>query len=60
MPAIDYLPVMVAIVLGLGVTQLLTALGAIIRERDSIVVRETDPVAAFERHSRAFFGLSIA
>lgn len=36
MGAFDYLSVMVSIVLGLGVTQLLTTLGAIFRERDHI------------------------
>jgi len=34
--AFDYLSVMVSIVLGLGVTQLLTTLGVIIRERDRL------------------------
>jgi hypothetical protein len=36
MAAFDYLSVMVSIVLGLGVAQLLTTLGVIIRERDHI------------------------
>lgn len=36
MQAFDYLSVMVSIVLGLGVAQLLTTLGVIIRERDRL------------------------